>query len=261
MKVGEIRHRQRKRPRSNGEGGKDDDEVPNVQDRSDVNETSKRNRQDQDRSQPTDNYFYLFPEFDDFTSQPIRDMGGFDVPSFNQNRNISAQPNNMYSQNFFGNPGYMGTPLSGQQMYQGSMNGQAPPQADFSGFGLTVPPNQLHTAYQTGFPAPQQANSAAYSPRQAPASSADEPDEFPQPRWSENDSAERQRQLREAVAKITNKTINNGPLDGPDMSPEDIENKRQAQKEMIDRLQETDGPEMKTDAFQVGLSSWARTQD
>ena len=63
-----------------------------------------------------------------------------------------------------------------------------------------------------------------------------------------------QRQLRAAVANITSASQDTS-LDGPVMTPIEIEERRKAQEELLRSMEEADQSDVKLDALQVTLPS------
>jgi len=253
---GEIRHRssvgKRKHPHGDGEADKDV-EGEGFPDQPGSGEPTKRNRQSSEGFyKAMESYSYLFPDLEAFAAPSPRQTGGFDANTFGQNSGFAQQTNNNYPQNLFDSPGYSGGSAAGQQMYQGSLAGAPSAQSNFTGFGLTVPASILPLPSITGG-APAQSNKFVRDScaAQHPAAHPAPPPERITPEQWEGEDAERQRQLRAAVAQFTRNQTPNGTLDGPDLSPAQIEHKRRLQSELRQTMEETEGPDGKTDAFQV----------
>lgn len=240
--LGETRRRaaaRRKRTSSGADAGKGAD----PQDSGKVEDGSnKRSRQDSESlSQAMASYAYLFPDLDAFSLPAVRPNEAFDVSGFT--------PPAQLPYNSFTSAGYPPTPNS-QPVYQAQPN--------FSGFGLT--------GANPTFSIPSMPSSSAVSSTSngpvavVPILTAPPPLPFipqnidaPPPSSIQRDveGAERQRQLRLAVAHITNNE-SEGKMDGgPVVSREEIEHNQRLQSQLRTTMEETDGPDSKTDAMRV----------
>ncbi len=205
-------------------------------------ESSKRDKPDVDSLQDAmASYAYLFPDLGNFNLPGNGAASAFD-PDFNVTPN---QPmNNGYPYSLFRAPA---PGPSGQQQYQGQ--GVSLNTPNLSGFGVTGPAPGWPVA-STSQPAVQLSGGMdPLTPSMygsTPSSGTGTKSKSP------INGAERQRQLRQAVAIIT-KNESSGKMDGgPETSLAEIEHNMRLQNQLRQSMEENEGPDLKTEAMQVG---------
>jgi hypothetical protein len=196
-------------------------------------------------SQPfTDNYAYLFPDLESYANPPRTETGaGWNFPT--------SQPHNYFdpsARNLMTDPyerGYWPGLMS-----QGTFGGAPTPQANMTGFGVTVPASDFHQRQTMSSLAggaaqpPNQASIASYAasyPAQPPtaATAMSTPPALSTPDKSDLSDSDRQRHLRQAVAKMTRSQKTT--TEGPTFTPAEVEERIQLQREVMQNLDETGG--------------------
>jgi hypothetical protein len=180
---------------------------------------------------PVDNYAYLFPDLDTYANPPRTDTNAgwnFMFPQSTlfdpSSRNLVSDP---HGRGYW--PGLM---------YQSSLAGAAGHHPNFTGFGVTVPAPQSQPlsslAGGAALPPGPPVNYAATHPPAAPTS-------LSTPERAGMTEEERQRHLREAVAKMTYSGSQKQTSVGLAMTAEEIEQRRMVQRELIQSMEEAGG--------------------
>ena len=217
--------------------------------RRESSESSKRNRQDEETlSQAMESYSYLFPDLEAMVAPSVQEVGGFNVTKFGQNGAPPARPSDpVHPQKSFVSAGHEGATSYDWQTYQGPQGSAPSAQADFSDFGLSIP-RSSHPSSSFSDAEPLQRVGDSYPPRQSTAPPASSSQHNP-PAEGDDVNDERQRQLREAVAHMTRNS--EATSDGPVMPSGELEHRSKLHSEVRQSMEETDGLDTRTDAFQV----------
>lgn len=212
---------------------------------------SKRAKEEEERApapsssqQVTDNYAYLFPDLESYANPPRTETGaGWNFPT--------PQPHNYFdpsARNLMTDPyerGYWPGLMS-----QGTFGGAPTPQANMTGFGVTVPASDFHQpqtmsslaggASQPPNPASIASYAASYPAQPPTAGTAlSTPPALSTPDKSDLSDSDRQRHLRQAVAKMTRSQKTT--TEGPTFTPAEVEERIQLQREVMQNLDETGG--------------------